>query len=70
VVKSAKRWAPRKVAMAYAADAGATHFNELIKSGRIRGKKDGVKLVVDLDSIDDYMESLPDATATVKLQNA
>jgi hypothetical protein len=29
----------RKVTMAYAADAGATHFNDLVKTGRIRAKK-------------------------------
>jgi len=65
VAKSSKskRWAPRKVAMAYAADAGPTHFNDLVKSGKIRAKKDGSKLIVDLDSIDEYMEALPDATA-------
>ena len=61
--KPSKRWAPRKEAMVYAANAGPTHFNELIKTGKIRGKKDGGKLVVDLDSIDRYFESLPDATA-------
>jgi hypothetical protein len=62
--KTPKRWVKRKVAMAYAADAGATHFNDLVKTGRIRAKKDGPKLIVDLDSIDEYMEALPDAKAT------
>ena len=66
MTKSSKRWAKRKAAMAYAADAGPTHFNDLVKSGKIRAKKDGSKLVVDLDSIDEYMEGLPDATATEK----
>jgi hypothetical protein len=54
------RWAPRKAAMAYAADTGSTHFNELMKSGKIRAKKDGVKVIVDLNSIDDFFDSLPD----------
>ena len=45
--------------MAYAGDAGPTHFNELIKAGKIRGKKDGGKLIVDLDSIDEYFSSCP-----------
>jgi hypothetical protein len=61
-----KRWAPRSVAMAYAADSGATHFNELVKSGKVRAKKDGAKVIVDLDSIDEYIEGLPDATAAAK----
>jgi hypothetical protein len=54
------RWAPRKKAMEYAADTGSTHFNELMKDGKIRAKKDGVKVIVDLNSIDDYFEGLPD----------
>ena len=49
--------------MAYAAETGATHFNELIKSGKIRAKKDGAKVIVDLDLVDEYIEGLPDATA-------
>jgi hypothetical protein len=54
------RWAPRKKAMEYAANTGSTHFNELMKSGKIKAKKDGVKVIVDLNSIDDFFEGLPD----------
>jgi hypothetical protein len=54
------RWAPRKKAMAYAAETGSTHFNELMKSGKILAKKDGAKVIVELNSIDDYYEGLPD----------
>jgi excisionase family DNA binding protein len=67
VSKSAsKRWAPRKKAMVYAGESGPTHFNQLIKSGKIRAKKDGTKVLVDLDSVDAYIEALPDATAVAK----
>ena len=53
------RWAPRLKAMSYG-DFGSTRFNELMKTGKIRAKKDGVKVIVDLNSIDDYIDSLPD----------
>jgi len=54
------RWAPRQKAMHYGGDIGATRMNELMQTGKICAKKDGKKVVVDLNSIDDYLWSLPD----------
>jgi hypothetical protein len=52
------RWAPRLKAMAYG-DFGATRFNELTHAKKIIAKKDGAKVIVDLNSIDDYYAGLP-----------
>jgi hypothetical protein len=53
------RWAPRLKAMAYG-DFGSTKFNELTHTKKITAKKDGAKVIVDLNSIDDYFDSLPE----------
>ena len=53
------RWATRQEAMAYSR-TGATRFNELMQQKLIVAKKNGGKVVVDLNSIDDYFASLPD----------
>jgi hypothetical protein len=53
------RWATRQEAMAYAR-MGATRFNELMQERKIVAKKNGGKVVIDLNSIDDLYASLPD----------
>jgi hypothetical protein len=53
------RWATRLEAMTYAR-MGATRFNELMQDRKIVAKKNGGKVVVDLNSIDDLYASLPD----------
>jgi hypothetical protein len=45
--------------MAYG-DFGSTKFNELTHAKKILAKKDGAKVIVDLNSIDDYYDSLPE----------
>ena len=54
------RWATRLEAIAYAR-MGATRFNELMRDKKVIAKKVGVKVLVDLNSIDDHYRSLPDA---------
>ena len=56
------RWATRSEAMTYA-KVGATTMNELMHSHRIFAKKLGGKVVVDLNSIDDFYGALPDVGA-------
>jgi hypothetical protein len=53
------RWAPRLQGMAYG-HLGATKFNELTHAKKIIAKKDGTKVIVDLNSIDDYYDALPE----------
>jgi hypothetical protein len=53
------RWATRQEAMAYAR-MGATRFNALMQERKIVAKKNGGKVVVNLNSIDDLYASLPD----------
>jgi len=57
-----RRWATRQEAMAYA-KLGSTMMNELMHSRRIFAKKLGNKVVVDLNSIDDYYAALPDVAS-------
>jgi hypothetical protein len=52
------RWATRQEAMAYAR-MGATRFNELMQKKQIVAKKNGGKVVIDLNSVDDLYQSLP-----------
>jgi hypothetical protein len=52
------RWATRREGMIYAR-VGSTKMNELMQSGRIHAKKDGKKVIVDLNSIDAYYAALP-----------
>lgn len=54
-----RRWATRQEAMAYA-KVGSTKMNDLMHSRRIFAKKDGKKVIVDLNSIDDFYGTLPD----------
>jgi len=53
------RWASRQEAMAYGG-FGSTRMNELLQGRKLKAKKDGVKVKVDLNSIDDYIDALPD----------
>ena len=53
------RWASRLEGMAYG-KIGSTKFNELMHTKKIRAKKDGSRVKVDLNSIDDYHDALPD----------
>jgi hypothetical protein len=57
-----RRWSTRTEAMAYA-KLGSTTMNELMHSRRIIAKKHGNKVLVDLDSLDDYIDALPDVGA-------
>jgi hypothetical protein len=53
------RWATRKEAMAYAR-LGATTVHHLMRTGRILAKKlSPKKVLIDLNSIDAFYESLP-----------
>jgi hypothetical protein len=54
------RWVTRTEAMFYSR-TGATKFNEMIQEKRIVAKKDGNRIKIDLNSIDDYLEALPNA---------
>jgi hypothetical protein len=60
-----RRWASRKEALTYAR-VGATKMNTLLQSQAILAKKDGRKVIVDLDSIDRYYESLPNVGEPVR----
>jgi hypothetical protein len=57
-----RRWATRQEAMIYG-KIGSMTMNELLHSGRIYVKKAGTKVIVDLNSIDDLYDSLPDTAA-------
>jgi hypothetical protein len=56
--KRLPRWGSRQEGMAHG-KFGATTMNKLMRDKKIIAKKDGVKVKVDLNSIDDYLESLP-----------
>jgi hypothetical protein len=45
---------------------GSTTLNSLMQRRRVTAKKLGHKVVVDLNSIDAYYESLPDVSKTAK----
>jgi hypothetical protein len=54
------RWATRREAMSYGR-LGSTKFSELVKDRRIVAKKlDGRKLLIDLNSIDEFYAALPE----------
>ena len=57
--RKARRWGTRTEAMAYS-KFGSTTLNELMQAKRIIAKKQGSKVIVDFDSLDDYIDSLPD----------
>lgn len=57
--KRLPRWGTRVEAMAHG-KFGSTFMNELMQSKKIVAKRDGTRVKVDLNSIDDYLESLPD----------
>ena len=52
------RWASRLEAMAYGR-VGSTTMNALMHSKKILAKKLGNKVIVDLNSVDDYIAALP-----------
>jgi hypothetical protein len=54
-----RRGGTRLEAMAYA-KLGSTTMNDLMHSKRIIAKKQGTKVIVDLDSLDAYIDGLPD----------
>jgi hypothetical protein len=58
-----RRWATRTEAMAYA-KVGSTTMNQWLHEHRIYAKKHGPKVIIDLNSIDDHIESLPDVKAS------
>ena len=51
------RWATRQEAMEHG-KFGATTMNKLMHDKKVVAKKLGTKVVVDLNSIDDFIESL------------
>jgi hypothetical protein len=53
-----RRWASRKEAMAHMR-VGSTKMNEILQAGLITAKKHGAKVIVDLNSVDQYVEALP-----------
>jgi hypothetical protein len=57
------RWATRLEAMEYSR-TGATKFNDLIQRKKIIAKRDGNRVKVDLNSVDDMLRALPDAADT------
>jgi hypothetical protein len=59
------RWGTRSEGMAHG-KFGSTTMNDLMQSGHITAKKAGKKVLVDLNSIDDYILSLPDVTPRPK----
>jgi hypothetical protein len=59
------RWATRLETINYS-KMGATKVNNLMQAGRIQAKKlDGIKVLVNLNSIDALYDTLPDAGAIV-----
>ena len=52
------RWASRLEAMAYGR-IGSTTMNALMHSKKILAKKLGNRVIVDLNSVDDYIAALP-----------
>jgi hypothetical protein len=58
--RKSRRWGTRTEAMAYGR-IGSTRLNELMQARKIIAKKNSAKVVIDLDSIDDFYDSLPDA---------
>jgi hypothetical protein len=58
-----RRWATRQEAMTYGR-VGSTLMNELMQSRSIVAKKQGNKVIVDLNSIDDYYDALPQIGAS------
>jgi hypothetical protein len=55
-----KRYVPRKVAF-NALNVGTTKGHDLINRGRIKAKKLDGKTLIDMDSVDEFLASLPDA---------
>jgi hypothetical protein len=58
------RWATRKEAMAYGR-IGSTKLNDLMRAGKLRAKKLGRKVLIDLQSMDDLYASLPEVGASI-----
>ena len=57
--KRQPRWASRLEAMSYGR-IGSTKMNELMHAKRIVAKKLGNTVKIDLNSVDDLIESLPE----------
>ena len=56
------RWATRMETMIYAR-CGSTRMNEWLRGGKLKARKDGAKIIIDLNDVDDLLESLPSAAA-------
>jgi hypothetical protein len=56
--KRSPRWGTRLEGMAHG-KFGATFMNQLMHDKKIVAKKDGGRVKIDLNSIDDYLEALP-----------
>jgi hypothetical protein len=63
--KPPPNWGTRKEGMARGR-WGSTTMNALMHDGKIRAKKLGKKVIVDLNSVDSYIESLPDVPPSTK----
>ena len=57
-----KRYASRKEAMDYMR-IGSTKLNDLMNAKVFVAKKEGRKVIIDLDSVDRYYEALPNVGA-------
>jgi hypothetical protein len=62
-----RRRASRQQTMEYS-NIGSTKLNEVIKNGSIVSKLLGSKVLIDLDSVDSYLESLPSAADPKRAQ--
>ncbi len=60
--KRPPRWATRLEAMAHGR-VGSTTMNEWLQGHKVVAKKVGKKVLVDLNTVDDHIESLPNVGA-------
>jgi hypothetical protein len=67
--KRPPRWASRQEAMAHGR-IGATTMNDWLQNHKIVAKKVGKKVLVDLNSVDDHIESFPDISPSQKRAKA
>jgi hypothetical protein len=56
--KRLPRWGTRAEGMAHG-KFGPTYMNQLMHEKKIIAKKDGGRVKIDLNSIDDFLEALP-----------
>jgi hypothetical protein len=59
------RWASRQQAMQHA-KCGSTKMNQWLKGGKLRARKDGARIIIDLNDLDDLIASLPSAATAAE----